>query len=51
MTYEVNNERISAENHSNYDAKSDVAFIHIQYVTSLTKDYVCVVAISGREKT
>jgi hypothetical protein len=28
-----------------------VAFVHTQYVTSLTKDYVYAVAISGREKT
>jgi hypothetical protein len=50
MTCEVN-ERISAENHGNYDATSGVAFVHTQYVTSLTKDYVYAVAISGREKT
>jgi hypothetical protein len=50
MTYEVNDDRISGENHGNY-VTGGVAFIHIQYVTSLTKDYVCAVAISGREKT
>jgi hypothetical protein len=47
----VNNERISVQNHSNYDATSGVAFIHIQYVTSFTTDYVYAVEISGREKT
>jgi hypothetical protein len=51
MTDEVNNDRISAENHSNYDATSGVAFGHIQYVTSLPKDYIYALAISGREKT
>jgi hypothetical protein len=51
MAYKVNNERISVENHSNYDATSDVTFVHIQYVTSLTTDSVYAVASSTREKT
>jgi hypothetical protein len=46
----MNTETTSAEKRSNCDATGSVIFVHIQYVTSFSKDCGCVVIISRREK-
>jgi hypothetical protein len=52
MTYEVNGEGTSVENQSNCYATSGVAAMCVRCMTSLTKDYGCVVpvVIPGRLK-
>jgi hypothetical protein len=50
MAHEMNTETNSAEKRSNCDATGSVIFVHIQCVTSFSKDSGCVVMISRREK-
>jgi hypothetical protein len=51
MTNEINTGRTSVKNPRTLDVTNSVAPVGIPYVTSLTKDYSCVVTISGRERT
>jgi hypothetical protein len=50
MKYEINTERTSADNLSNYDATSGVVLVCAQNVTSLAKVYGWVSTISSKRK-
>jgi hypothetical protein len=49
MTYEINTEK-DAENKRNHDATSNEVSVHVQCVTSVTKDHGWVVKISSRRR-
>lgn len=48
MTYEANTETLPINIQTKCHATSNVFQVHVQHVTSLTKDYGCVVTISNR---